>query len=456
VPPLKTYRDCQAYLYGRINYERLPDVPYTKNHFKLDRMRELARRLGDPQAGLVFVHVAGTKGKGSTAAMLAAMLTGAGYRTGLFTSPHLTRLEERFRIDGRPVSPRGLVGLVQAVAPEVDRMSAEGEAAFCRPTYFETLTAMALVHFARRKVDVAVLETGLGGRLDSTNIVMPAATIITSISHDHTKQLGTTLAAIAAEKAGIIKPGVPVVSGVLRPTPRRVIRHHCRDLDAPLVELGIDLHHQYEPAPSANGRLPRAAVSVETPGRRWSRLPQKLLGEHQAANCALAVAALDVLAERGISVSRSAAAKGLRAMDWPARMEVLGRRPLVIVDGAHNPASIETLCRTLSEHFMACKRILIFGAAGEKDVAAMLRTLVPRFDWIVTSRSGNPRAAEAEHLAAVARRLGHPRVLVEPRPTHAYRLARTLARPNDLILATGSFILAGEVREAALKGERHA
>ena len=245
------------WLMRRINYERTAFVPYCSRQLKLDRMRQLLTRLGQPDAGMKIVHVAGTKGKGSTSAMIAAMLTAAGYRTGVFSSPHLERIEERFAVDGVPCSADELVALVNRVIPIVRAMDEEaGEPASAGdeatsdagPTYFEITTAIALLHFVERHVDAAVLEVGLGGRLDSTNVCLPVVSVITSISFDHMRQLGNTLASIAREKAGIIKPGVPVVCGVIDPEPQAVIAQIAREHGCRLIQLGRDFDFQYQRA----------------------------------------------------------------------------------------------------------------------------------------------------------------------------------------------------------------
>ncbi len=236
---------------GRINYERTATVPYNQRQLKLDRMRQLLVRLGQPDAGMKIVHVAGTKGKGSTSAMIAAMLTAAGYRTGVFSSPHLERIEERFAVDGQPCAAEELVVLVDRLRPVVQAMDEEamreGDST-AGPTYFEITTAMALLHFVERKVDAAVLEVGMGGRLDSTNVCLPVVSVITSISFDHMKQLGNTLAAIAREKAGIIKPGVPVVCGATEPEAQAVIGAVAREHGCRLIQLGEDFTFQYQRA----------------------------------------------------------------------------------------------------------------------------------------------------------------------------------------------------------------
>jgi dihydrofolate synthase/folylpolyglutamate synthase len=242
--PLDTARETSTtpdFLLRRINYERTTTVPYLSADFKLDRMRRLMSLLGDPHLGLKAIHIAGTKGKGSTAAMVAQILQSAGHRTGLYTSPHLDRIEERIQIDGQPCPADRFQALANQVEPAVEKLDAEAAAVGANgPTFFEVTTAMAFLHFAQANVAAAVLEVGLGGRLDSTNVCQPEVCIITSISFDHTRQLGGTLAAIAGEKAGIIKPHIPIVSGVVSPEPREVIATRAHELNAPLIQRGVD------------------------------------------------------------------------------------------------------------------------------------------------------------------------------------------------------------------------
>jgi dihydrofolate synthase/folylpolyglutamate synthase len=429
--------------------------PYRSEELKLDRMRQLLERLGSPQRDLPVVHVAGTKGKGSTSAMLAAILTAAGYRTGLFTSPHLERIEERLAIDGRICSPAELVELVRQVQPAVEAMDREGSGwpSSNSPTFFEITTAMALLHFAGQKADAVILEVGLGGRLDSTNVCRPRVSVITSISLDHMRQLGNTVEAIAWEKAGIIKPGVPLVSGVATPGPREVIRGICRRRHAPLAELGLDFSFEYSPpqrvdAAPAMGNLD---FHYHSPGRAYdyAGLSLGLLGRHQAANAATALAALDELERAGWSISTAALRAGLAGLKWPARIELLGRRPTVIVDAAHNVASVEALLATLDESFAARRRLLLFATTREKDVRGMLQRLLPGFDEVVFTRYlNNPRAVPPEEIAAIASELSGRQYASYTDPLEAWRDVRARASTDDLICVTGSFFIAAEIRRA--------
>jgi dihydrofolate synthase/folylpolyglutamate synthase len=454
VDPLLARREAALrFLVQRIDYERTISLPYHTEQIKLSRMRELLQRLGNPQNHLRIVHVAGTKGKGSTTAMVAAALCAAGYRVGAFTSPHLDRVEERLAIDGRPCSAEEFVDLVDRVTPAVlamDRQAAclPGEIG---PTYFEITTAMALLHFCRKKVDTAVLEVGMGGRLDSTNVCQPAVAVITSISFDHTKQLGNTLEAIAREKAGIIKPGVPVVSGVTTPGPQCVIREVCQQRGCPLVELGTDFSFDYTPpraleqAP-AWGRLdfhyPALNGQAKLPG-----LALGLVGRHQAANAAIALATLAHLNRMGWTIPEQAMREGLAGVVWPARAEVIARRPVILIDAAHNLASVEALVEVLEESFSPARRLLIFATTQEKDVRGMLGRLLGRFDRIVFTRYlNNPRGVPPEELAAVAKELSGRDYPICARPAEAWDLVRSWAAADDILCVTGSFFIAAEMR----------
>jgi dihydrofolate synthase/folylpolyglutamate synthase len=445
-----------AYLLGRIDYERAFAVPYDDRAYKLDRMRDLLARLGHPSAKLPIVHVAGTKGKGSTSAMIAAMLTATGRTTGLFTSPHLDRLEERMRVDGRPCTGDELAQLVDRLRPAVEAMDARAAGTATPtlgPTYFELTTAMALMHFADRRVDAAVLEVGMGGRLDSTNVCHPLVSVITSISLDHTRQLGGTLAAIAREKAGIVKPGVPVVSGVLPDEPRCEIEAACQHHGSRLVQLGRDFDFIYRPPANversdAKGTIDFRALAPGPP-RSYADLAVGLLGRHQAANAAVALAAMLELEQAGWTLPEQFLRAGLAHVRWPARIEVVDGRPLVVIDAAHNVASVEALLETLDESFQARPRTLIFATTQEKDAPGMLRRLLPRFDRVVLTRyRTNPRCIPPEELLTVAGENAPddaPATICAD-PSAAWKEALRVTPDTGLICVTGSFFLAAEMR----------
>ncbi len=455
-----------AFLFGRIDYERSRFVPYRSRRFKLDRMRQLAARLGYPEQAFPAVHIAGTKGKGSTAGMIASVLSAAGYRTGLYTSPHLHRLEERFVVDGQQCTEAELVNLfaeIQEVVLEMDHQAAAHRQQQ-GPTYFEITTAAALLHFQRRGVACAVLEVGLGGRLDSTNICHPAVSVITTISLDHTRQLGKTLARIAGEKAGIIKPATTVITGVEQREPFEVIERVARENGSPLLALGRDFGYEHlaaaPPAPCAEEQpaMPRSALhyreTVDATPFQLDHVSLGMLGRHQAANAAVALATLRHLQRRGWKIDESAIRGGLRGTHCPARFELVCREPVIILDAAHNPASVAALVEALRENFPSGPRLLVFAASVDKDVPQMLRQLLPHFEQIVVTRyMNNPRAMDPETLGKLARKLAlqcswtHVQLHVRPDPLSAWQLARTLSTPSAVVCVAGSFFLAAEIRE---------
>jgi dihydrofolate synthase/folylpolyglutamate synthase len=449
------YTSAIDFLYARINYELTPPEP--RRRLSLDQMRLLLARLGNPQDAVPAIHIAGTKGKGSTAAMVSSALTQAGYRTGLYTSPHLSCLEERFMVDGERCTPAELVALVESIRPavtEVDRALSLSQPGNCL-TFFEVTTAMAWQFFARKEVDLAVVEVGLGGRLDSTNLCRPLVAAITSISFDHMKQLGNTLAAIAREKAGIIKPGVPVVSGIAAPEARDVVREIAAERQSVLYELNTDYNITHVVEPGA-GAPPRFDYDGVVDGRTWhlDDIHIGLLGRHQAHNAGVALTALASLHNRKVPFNETAYRAGFSAARCPARIEIVSRRPVVILDTAHNHASIRALIETLNENFPRGRRVLIFAASRDKDVRAMLRQLVSQFDTVMlTQFITNPRAVPAWELERTATEVmaatKQPRaslLLHCSTPLAAWSTCRQLLAPDDLACVSGSFFLAAEMQ----------
>lgn len=453
---ISDYESAMAFLMGRINYERTTTVPYQSSAFKLDRMRRLMSLLGDPQKSFQAVHIAGTKGKGSTAAMTASILSAAGQTTGLYTSPHLTSLEERFAIDGQICTRETIASLAAELEEAVDKLTPE-ETSGGGPTFFEVTTAMAFLYFARNNVDIAVLEVGLGGRLDSTNVCQPLVCIITSISFDHMRQLGNTLAAIAGEKAGIIKPGVPVICAVTEDEPRQVIHKTAADCDARVYQASRDYAFEYH-AVSDGGATRIEQLDywepAENPRHELKDVHLALLGRHQAANAAAAIAAINRLREQGWAIEDTAIRAGLEQARCPARVEVVAERPTTIIDVAHNVASVQALVDVLNNRFAGKRRTLIFASSRDKDIAGMLQLLVPEFDSIIVTRYiNNPRAADPSELFASASVIASvsqgPRlrqIEVALTPADALERARIIAGADGLICATGSFFLATELR----------
>lgn len=479
VRPIVSYQQAMDFWFGRINYEQRVPQPAD---LKLDRMRALLARLGNPQQRLRILHVAGSKGKGSTAAMLAAILREAGYRVGLFTSPHLCRVEERIQVDGHAITPDELTALLIDVQRAVHGLGAEWPAAsacappsaLSAPTFFEVATAVGFLHFVRRRVEVAVIEVGLGGRFDSTNVCLPEVALITSISFDHTRQLGNRLASIAMEKAGIVKPGRPTVSGATAAEARELIAAICRQRRSRLVELGRDFRYRYEPGHVAREAdaprlyhcdkgacvveerepvplLERPRVVIMTKRRTWPVMELGLLGEHQAANAAVAVACVEELRAAGWRVPDAAVAAGLAKVYWPARLEVLRQNPLVVLDCAHNVASAEALVQTLQASFPAARRLLVFACSNDKDVAGMFRIMAPHFQHAFFTRyDHNPRSIPPEELGEILQRCMDLPFTICPTAAHAWQAARSAAAPSDLICITGSVFLAGELRPVIL------
>lgn len=456
--PLTTYEQALDFLYNRINYERVQSSAYSAGDFKLNRMRGLLELIGNPHERIPVVHIAGTKGKGSTAVMVASILQAAGYRTGLFTSPHLTRFEERMAVDGQLPSALEVVNLVNELLDPVARL--DQELGGMNPTYFEITTAMAWLFFLHQQCDIVVLEVGLGGRLDATNVCQPEVCVITTISRDHTHLLGSDVQQIAREKGGIIKPHIPVVSGVCQPPAKEVIEQICLERSAPLRQLGCHFDYQFDPPQSlvnvadVGGNFsPRRTVSFRFPGQSdWQEELQKvdlpLLGEHQAHNASLAIRTVLELASRNWDILPKHVCTGLQLVSWPARIEILDRAPLTIVDAAHNWASISALIQTLDLEFPSRYRILVFAATQDKDVQGMLRQLLEHFDTIIlTCYQSNPRGVPVEELLKLVRVVSARTVHISKTPLAALRMAQQLAGPSDLICITGSFFVAAEVRE---------
>ena len=391
------YLEAIAYLHSLTDYEKTRIERYTPETLDLSRVERLLAAVGNPHTRFPAVHIAGTKGKGSTAALCEACLRAAGYRTGCYTSPHLHTFRERIRVAGRKITRKEVVALVEKVRLLIER--APGV------TTFEAITVMGFLYFARSGVDVAVVEVGLGGRLDATNVLTPEVSVITSLSLDHTYLLGNTLAEIAYEKAGIIKPGIPVVSAPQRAEAIEVLEAISRERGAPLTEVGRDW--DYEPGPAdLDGQVFTirriTGGGSELDGEYW--IP--LLGRHQLENGASAIAALDIMCQQGFRIPAEAVRKGLRNVHWPGRLEILSREPLIVVDCAHNPYSAQVLRQALEEWFPGQRWVLIFGASTDKDIAGVLRALLPISDYIIVTRSDHPRAAAPVELADVVASVG--------------------------------------------------
>jgi dihydrofolate synthase/folylpolyglutamate synthase len=455
IEPAQTYEQAIGFLFDRTNFERTP--AFSKQDFKLDRMRRLLELLDNPQNRLPCIHIAGTKGKGSTAIMLAEMLLAAGHRVGLYTSPHIDAFEERMQVAGQRPTPNQIVALVRRVQIAVRQCESDPQP--FNPTFFEATTALAWLFFESQQTEIVVLEVGLGGRLDSTNVCSPLACVLTTISRDHTQLLGSTFSQIAAEKAGIVKPGVAVISGVTGDDAQTVIAETCRQQGAELWQLNREFSYEYAPTRPGLDFGTFGSVSVTTPHQHWPAMTLPLAGEHQAHNAAVALATIDRLRKLDWNVSPDTAQSGLSHVRWPMRIEVVARRPTVIVDAGHNWESISALGRTLDESYgnsstgqTNSRRVLIFAATKDKDVLGLARQLLPRFDSIIlTQYLHNPRSVSAESLWRLMQTVSDVPCHVATTPAEAWRIARRITTPDDLICVTGSFFIAAEVRELILR-----
>jgi len=435
-----TYESAIAWLTESTDYERMRRVRYNTDTFNLDRMQALAAAVGHPERQLRFVHVAGTKGKGSTAAMVEAILRGHGLRTGLFTSPHLVDLRERIQL-GRQWIDRDLMRRCTGrVADAVTGVLSE-----LQPTFFELTTAIALTAFVEAAVEVAVMEVGLGGRLDSTNIITPKVAVITSISLDHVHQLGGTLGAIATEKAGIIKPNVPTVVAPQPVEAMLIIAATAAERRSPLLRVGREVTFDWSPAFDAAGH-PTSRVTVRTPRNAYTDLALPLAGQVQGANAACAVAAAEVVL--GEKVSREKVAASLAAVQWPGRMQTFPGPVTTILDGAHNAASIEQLLAAVAEYYPALPSVVVFASAADKDIDGMMQALADRRSRVIFTRTNNPRAAAPADLAAALTKVGGTVLGQFDDPAAAVRAARQTLGGEGIIILCGSLYLVGAVLES--------
>ena len=433
------YRSALKYILGLTNYEKSLKELYSPGNVDLERVRELLRRLGSPEPGLGIVHVAGTKGKGSTAAMISSVLQKAEYQVGLFTSPHLHTFRERVQINREPISAEDFAGAMEKVKPHVEEINAVGEHGYI--TTFEALTAMALLYFAEKQVEALVFEVGVGGRLDATNVVTPEVSVITSISRDHTELLGETLPEIAGEKAGIIKEGVPVVVAPQVPEMEEVFGSIALERGSEMVNVGR------ESVWRALGHDDRGQSLLVRDFEKEYRISMPLLGDHQQENAATAISALTVLRKKGWHISDADVLEGFANLRWSGRMEELGRRPLVIADGAHNGDSARRLREALLKYFEFRRAVLVVGVSADKNVEEIASELVPLASTVILTKSKHMRAAEPADIADAFTR---PDIIVETTGSvkEALERAREIASEEDLICATGSLFVVGEAIEA--------
>ena len=431
------YEAALAYIDTFINSERSPDFSRQARFYNLERISRLLAHLGNPHRRLKVVHIAGSKGKGSTAALIASILTRAGYKTGLFTQPHLITPRERCRINSRLISEEDFAQYVDRLRPSIEAMT-ELELVG-RVSFFEIYTALVFTYFADNAVDFAVIEVGLGGRLDATNVVDPLVSVITPISLEHTAILGDTHEAIAKEKAEIIKPNRPVVLAPQVPEAQAVFETVAADRDAPMDAVGRDIRLKRKDW-NTNGQT----LDLTTQSVLYPDLFLSLLGEHQAVNAATAVGCIERIRQEGYNVPRTSIYSGLKEVCWAGRMQVVGRSPAILLDGAHSPTSAEALCKAICEVFHYRRLILVVGLMRDKDLQAIGEILCPFADEIIITQAfDNPRVTPAEEIAGAWSEIG-TKFHVCPNAREAIPLAQSIATTSDLICIAGSIYIVGE------------
>ena len=431
-----TYPEALEWLYSFIDYGVKRSYRYSPEVFDLARVRELLASLGDPQERYPTIHIAGTKGKGSTAAMVSSGLRAAEYTTGLYSSPHLIDFTERMQIDGEQIPESAFVGLVERLKPSVD--------AIPEISTYELATALAFMYFADRPVDCAVIEVGLGGRLDATNVIQPLVSVITSLSYDHTHLLGDSLSDIAAEKAGIIKSETPVVLAPQQLEADLVVRAIAEERNAPVVQINRDWHYVATDR-SFEGQTFQVWRAGEDSTRVDLSIP--LLGHHQVQNGAVAYVALQSVSSRGLPLELRQIQQGLAATEWPGRFQVLAHEPAIVLDSAHNRESALKLRIALDDYFPGRQITMVFGASSDKDVRGMFLELAPRVSRVILTRANHPRSEDPETLARLARGFGFDGEVVEP-VAAAMQHATEHANVEQVILATGSLFVIGSALAA--------
>jgi dihydrofolate synthase / folylpolyglutamate synthase len=429
------YRQAEEYLNSFVDYEQIPGVSYAGPGYSLRHVEELLNRMGNPQLSSTTVHIAGTKGKGSVSVMIARVLSSSGYKTGLYTSPHLRNLRERISIDGRLISKAEFAAAMTRIKPFLE--SIKQDAGFRQLTYYEALTALAFAYFQNRRVDFQVLEVGLGGRLDATNVALPVVCIITSISMDHTQILGNSLEEIAREKAGIIKPGCWVV---LSPQPQEalsVISAICREKKAKMLQVGKDITWH-----KIGGDLHQQSLVIDGRTNKY-KISIPLLGDFQLENASAAVAALEILTSEGFAISPASIADGLARVKWPGRFQILRQQPTLLIDGAHNVESMKRLVTNIKAYFPHKKVFLVFGTSCDKDIPGIINELVRLSSQVIVTQSSHSRAAPLSTLVSEFTKQG---VKPETRETVPAAISRALSLANeaDVICVTGSLFVVAE------------
>jgi dihydrofolate synthase / folylpolyglutamate synthase len=429
------YSEAVDYIFGHTNWEVVPRGPHTEETYDLRRVTEVLERLGNPHLKAVSLHIAGTNGKGSTAAMLSGILSSAGFDTGLYTSPHLQTMRERISVNGEMISESAVAELMTVIKPEVEAVNRGAK--YGRLTVFEILTVLSFVYFASKNCRFQVMEVGMGGRFDATNVINPAVCMLTSISMDHHEVLGDTVEKIAAEKCGIIKPGCVVVSHPQLPQAEMIIKETCKQRNVRLLTVGKEIQgkeigHNYN------------CQWIEVQGRLGTyNLKIPLIGKHQIDNAAAAVAAVELLIESGSGIELKHVEDGMAGLRFPGRIQVIDRNPWIILDGGHNPGASVSLRSVLEEYFKPDQSILVFGCSSDKDIPGLISILAPYFHKVIVTKADNPRSAQPEILANEFMRQGKEAVIIE-KVAQALNAAKSTAAKNDLICITGSLFVVGE------------
>jgi dihydrofolate synthase/folylpolyglutamate synthase len=411
-----TYNDTIEYLFGLQKYGI---------KFGLSKTANLLKSFGNPHIGQSYIHIAGSNGKGSVAALLESILINSGLKVGFYSSPHLVHFTERFRINGREIEPDVVVRIVEELREVIDPKHP--------PTFFEVATAIALIYFEREGTDISIMEVGMGGRLDATNIITPIVSVITNISLEHQFFLGRRLIDIAGEKAGIIKRNVDLVTAATQPHVIKLFKRICEEKRAPFWRVGQNVRFRTE------GKT----LNYYGLKRTFRDLELGLAGRFQARNAALCLAVTEILEMKGNKISEKQAREGLKSTIWPGRMQLVSREPLIILDGAHNPGAIRELTSALEHEFEYGRLILVLGVMEDKDIANMIRRIVPMADYVIYTRPDYYRSADPADLMNAARPLGKPGEIVRKIP-EALKRAKEIADQPDLILVCGSFFTVGE------------
>lgn len=430
------YNRTLDYLYSFVDFSLQKNLTFDPTRFNLGRIRTFVEALGSPHLKYPVIHVAGSKGKGSVCALCSSALKAGGYRVGLYISPHLNDYNERIQVDGVPIPHAELVALVEELKPVIESVP--------QISTFEITTGMAFLYFARQKVDIAVIEVGLGGRLDATNVVEPLVSVITTLGYEHTNLLGSTLAQIAGEKAGIIKPGRPVVLAPQEEEARLAVEAIASERGSRLIQVGRD----YTFSPLSHS-LDGQELLIERPADvdfQPVQLRVPLLGRHQLDNTATAFAALETLREEGVRLPQESLVSGFAAVSWPGRFEILRRDPPLVVDSAHTRDAAHKLRAALDDYFPGVPVTLIFGASDDKDISGMLAELAPRLESILMVRADHPRAIEPAALVEIARSLNIPARDAGPVGL-GLEAALQEARPGKMVLVAGSIFVSAEARE---------